>query len=309
MSKLSIIIPCYNNEANIPITKAELQTNEKFFDPDIELEIILVNDGSKDNTLDQLLIWRDQEPLKIKVVNLSGNFGSLNAILAGLHYATGNCLAVLAADLQDPPELLPEMVNYWKKGVKLVLANRVDRDDSLGQILFSKIYHYCIKKFALKNVPQGGFNLVLFDKQLKDEILKMNEKNTNIFYLLTWMRFPYISIPYTRKKREIGKSQWTLNKKIKLFVDSFVAFSFFPIRLISIAGIILGIVSLVYAIFIIFAKLFGIINIQGWSTLMVVVLFVSSFQMIALGILGEYIWRNLDETRKRPNFIVDKVFQ
>lgn len=299
-------MPCYNNEGNIPITRSELELNETKFD--IDIEYILVNDGSKDKTLNQLLLWKENDPLKIKVVNLSGNFGSLNAILAGIHYASGDCLAILAADLQDPPELLTEMVKHWKNGIKLVLANRTDRDDPFGQKIFSKIYHYCVQKFALKDIPEGGFNLVLFDKQLKDELLKMNEKNTNIFYLLSWMQFPYVSIPYTRKRREIGKSQWTTSKKIKLFVDSFVAFSFFPIRLISITGVSLGLISLVYGLFIIFAKLFGIITIQGWSTLMVVILFVSSFQMLALGIIGEYIWRNLDETRKRPNFIIDKVY-
>ena len=166
-----------------------------------------------------------------------------------------------------------------------------------------------IKKFALKNIPPGGYDLVLFDKQLKDEIVKMNEKNTNQLYLLSWLKFDYVNIPYTRKKRDVGKSRWTLSKKIKLFIDSFVSFSFFPIRLISAMGLVLGILALLYAAFIVYGKLTGLVPVQGWSSLMIVVLFLGSFQMIALGIIGEYVWRASDAARNRPNFIVDEIYE
>jgi dolichol-phosphate mannosyltransferase len=159
---------------------------------------------------------------------------------------------------------------------------------------------------ALKNIPDGGFDLVLFDKQLREEAVKMNENNSHLIYLLSWMNFDYISIPYVRRKREIGKSRWTLHKKIKLFIDSFVSFTFFPIRTISVIGILLGIIAFAYGSFIIIGKLTGLITVEGWTSIMVVLLFVSSFQMISLGIIGEYVWRSLDAARKRPNFIVDK---
>jgi dolichol-phosphate mannosyltransferase len=148
----------------------------------------------------------------------------------------------------------------------------------------------------------------LFDKKLKDEVVGMNEKNTNQLFLLAWLKYDYVNIPYLRRKREIGKSKWTLGKKVKLLVDSFVAFSFFPIRLISILGFILGLFALLYGIFVIYAKLTGLVPLQGWSAIMVVLLIVSSFQMIALGIIGEYVWRAMDAARKRPNFIVDEVY-
>ena len=165
-----------------------------------------------------------------------------------------------------------------------------------------------MRKFALKNIPKGGYDLVLFDKQLKDEVAKINEKNTNQIYLLSWLNYEYVNIPYKRKKREIGKSRWTLQKKIKLFIDSFVSFSFFPIRLISVIGLLLGLISFVYGVFVIYAKLTGLVPLQGWTAIMVVLLFVSSFQMIALGIIGEYVWRALDAARNRPNFIVEKIW-
>ncbi len=309
MTKISYIIPCYYNEGNIPITSKTLLENEANFPEGTEFEYIFVDDGSKDNTLGELLKFHAQCPEKVRVVKLASNVGSFNAILAGMHYATGDCNAMLAADLQDPPELIPQMMEHWKKGYKLVIANRQDREESFGQKLFSNTYHYLIKRFALKHVPEGGFDLVLFDRQLKDEIVKIDEKNTNVLYLLTWLGFEYVNIPYVRRKRDIGKSRWTLKKKIKMFIDSFVAFSFFPIRAISVTGTILGLIAFLYGIFVIVAKFTNLIPVEGWTTMMVVLLFVSSFQMVALGIIGEYVWRALDSSRNRPNFVVDKVFE
>lgn len=308
MPKLSFIIPCYFNASNIPVTKAELIKNEEFFPKDVSFEYVMIDDGSKDNTLGELLKFKAEYPEKVHVIKLSGNFGSYNAILAGMNYATGDCNVILAADLQDPLDLIPKMYDYWLKGLKLVIANRSNREESILQRMFSNTYHALIKKFALKDIPKGGYDLVLFDRQLKEEVVKINEKNTNQIYLLSWLKYDYINIPYTRKKREIGKSRWTLQKKVKLFVDSFVSFSFFPIRLISVTGLILGFISCLYGLFVIYAKLTGMVILEGWTALMVVVLFVSSFQMIALGIIGEYVWRAMDAARNRPNFVVEKTY-
>lgn len=306
MPKLSIIIPCYFNEDNIPVTTAELLGNESLFPPDVTIEYVMVDDGSKDQTYQALLKFKQQIPGRVKVVKLAGNVGSYNAILAGLHYATGDCNVILTADLQDPPELIPKMYDYWLKGIKFVIANRTDREESWSQKLFSNTFHRLMKKLALKNIPDGGFDLVLFDKQLREQAVKMNENNAHLIYLLAWMNFDYVSIPYVRRKREIGKSRWTMQKKIKLFIDSFVSFSFFPIRTISVIGILLGIAAFLYGVFVIIAKLTGMVELSGWTSIMVVLLFVSSFQMISLGIIGEYVWRGLDASRRRPNFIVDK---
>ena len=136
----------------------------------------------------------------------------------------------------------------------------------------------------------------------------MKEKNTNSLFLMLWMGFDYVSIPYTREERKIGKSRWTLKKKLKLFVDSFVSFSFFPIRAITSLGFLLGIAALIYACFVVVARLTGLVDSEGWSSLMLVLLFVSSFQMISMGILGEYLWRTLDASRNRPNYLIEKVY-
>ncbi len=306
MPKLSIVIPCYYNEENIPVTTAELINNEKLLPADVTIEYVMVDDGSKDNTYAALLKFQEQLPARVKVVKLAGNVGSYNAILAGLHYATGDCTVILTADLQDPPDLIPKMYEYWQKGIKFVIANRTDREESWSQKLFSNTFHRLMKKLALKNIPDGGFDLVLFDRQLREQAVKMNENNAHLIYLLAWMNFDYVSIPYVRRKREIGKSRWTVQKKIKLFIDSFASFSFFPIRAISVIGIILGVAAFLYGLFVLIAKLTGFIQLAGWTSIMVVLLFVSSFQMISLGVIGEYVWRGLDASRRRPNFIVDK---
>lgn len=308
MPKLSVIIPCYFNEKNIPGTKQVLLNNENNFPANVSFEYILIDDGSKDGTLKELLKFKEEYPEKVKVIKLSGNFGSYNAILAGMNYATGDCNIILVADLQDPPELIPKMYEYWEKGIKLVIANRQDREESIFQRIFSNTYHLLIRKLALQGIPKGGYDMVLFDKKLRDEVVKINEKNTNQIYLLSWLKYDYVNIPYTRKKREVGKSRWTLSKKIKLFIDSFVSFSFFPIRLISVTGLILGLISFFYGLFVIYAKITGLVPLQGWTAIMVVLLFVSSFQMIALGIIGEYVWRTMDATRNRPNFIIEETY-
>jgi polyisoprenyl-phosphate glycosyltransferase len=307
MPKISIIIPCYYNEENIPVTTAELIKNEGLFPKDVNFEYVFVDDGSKDNTYNELTKFQESYPSKVTIVKLAGNVGSYNAILAGMKYATGDCNVILAADLQDPPELIPKMYNYWLGGIKFVIANRIDRNESFAQKIFSNTYHYLIKKLALKNIPKGGFDLVLFDKQLREDVVQIDEKNTNTIYLLAWLNYDFVNIPYVRRKRDIGISRWTLKKKIKLFIDSFVSFSFAPIRFISAIGLLLGTVAFAYGSFVIVAKLTGLVPVEGWATIMVVLLFVSSFQMIALGIIGEYVWRTLDAARKRPNYIIDKV--
>ena len=307
MPKLSIIIPCYYNEDNLPVTWEKLLANENLFPAGVTFEYVFVDDGSKDNTLAALIRICEQHPEKVKVIKLAGNVGSYNAIVAGMEYATGDCNVIIAADLQDPPELMAQMYDHWLKGFKLVIGNRMDREESALQKFFSNTFHGLMKKIALKNIPDGGFDFVFFDKQVREEALKIKENNSNIFYLMAWMGYTYVNIPYVRKQREIGKSRWTLQKKLKLLIDSLLSFSFFPIRAISALGLIMGIIALFYGVYVLIARLTGAIDVHGWTALMLVLLFVSSFQMIALGIIGEYVWRGLDAARKRPLYIVEEV--
>ena len=307
MSKISIIIPCYYNELNISSTSAELLENEKNYPEGTTFEYVMVDDGSKDKTWNELQKFKQANPEKVKLLKLSGNFGSYNAILAGMQYASGDCNVIIAADLQDPVSLMPKMFVHWQNDIQLVMGNREDREDPFLSKLFANTFQFLIRRFALPNLPKGGFDYVLFDKKLKEEVLAMDEKNSNSLYLLIWLKYEYITIPYKRLERKVGKSRWTMKKKIKLFVDSFVAFSFAPIRIITVSGFVLGAVAIFYALFILYNRFAGNIAVEGWTTMMMVFIFVSAFQMVAIGILGEYLWRTLDASRKRPNYVVDKV--
>lgn len=309
MPKLSIVVPCYFNEENIPVTTRELLANEANFPAEVSFEYVFVNDGSGDDTLGALRRVQAAHPAKVRIVDLTANVGSYNAIVAGMAHATGECLAIITADMQDPPELMVQMYAYWKQGIKLVIGNRQDRQETGLTKQFAKLFHWLMKKLALKNIPAGGFDFVFFDRQVSQEILKLHERNSNVFYLMAWLGFAYVNIPYVRKKREIGTSRWTLSKKIKLLIDSLLAFSYFPIRAISAIGLSLGLVALLYGLYVIGLRLFSPHEPQGWTTLMVVILFVSSFQMIALGVIGEYVWRSLDAARHRPLYVVKDVYE
>ena len=306
MPKITVITPCYFNELNIPDYANRMIENEKIFPTDVTFEYLLIDDGSKDGTWNEMIKFQILYPEKVKIIKLVRNFGSTNAVFSSLPYSTGDCNVVISADLQDPPELILKMYENWQKGFKLVLANRTNREEPYLQKFVSNTTHKLVQKFGLKNLPDGGFDMNLFDVEIKDILIKMDEKNTFFPFLLMWLGYEFVSIPYVRRKRELGTSTYTLSKKIKAFVDSFVAFSFFPIRLISVSGLILGILAFIYGLIVILGKVFGFVDSTGWSSMMVVILFVSSFQMIALGIIGEYVWRGLEASRNRPSYLIEK---
>lgn len=307
LPKFSIVVPIYYNELNIPHTVPRLQALQELL-PAYDLEFVFVDDGSRDNSLHLLLEEKKKDP-RIKVIKLSRNYGSMAAIQAGLNFATGDCVGIIAADLQDPPELFVEMINKWENGVKIVMATRADREESFSQKLFSNSYYFLMDKLALKGYPRGGFDFVLVDKQVVKEIREIREKNTNIMSLIYWLGHEQATIPYIRKERQYGKSKWTFSKKIKLFIDSFVSFSYAPIRFMSIIGFIVAMLSFIYGIFIIINAIFGTIEIQGWTSIISIITFLLGIIMVMLGIIGEYLWRILDESRRRPPYIVDEVFE
>ena len=302
----SIIVPVYFNELNIPDTIPQLLALGEQL-PGYDIELVMVDDGSGDRSLELLLEFRRQHPANIKVVKLTRNFGSMAAIQAGLRSASGDCVGMISADLQDPPELFVEMLRHWERGMKAVFAVRTDREEPLLQKAFSNTFYALLRRFAIRHYPPGGFDFFLLDRQAVDEVNLIGEKNTNIMTLIFWMGYPHATIPYVRRRRAKGRSRWTMAKKIKLFVDSLVGFSYVPIRLLSFAGVVMSFLSFVYAAVVFWNRLVHGSPVQGWSSLVILLSFTAGIQMVMLGVLGEYVWRTLDETRRRPPFIIDEV--
>lgn len=306
MNTVSIVIPCYFNELNLLKTYKVLKEDVLDKRPDMQFEVICVDDGSKDNTLGVL---KDLQALdsRIKIIKLSKNFGEFRAILAGLTHASGACMAVMSADLQDPPYLITEMIQAWENGEKVVIAARTDRKENWLKKLLAHTYYWFLRKLVIENYPKYGFDFFLIDKQVAQILVDMKEKNSTIYVQLIWTGFKPKVIDYIREDREDGKSMWTYWKRINLFIDTFIVFSYKPIRLISGLGILMSIFGFISAIYFIFEKVFLHNDVAGWTSLVVAVLVLAGVQLIMLGIIGEYIWRNLDETRKRPVFIVDEI--
>lgn len=304
MNKLSIVIPIYYNEDTLQMCYEDLK--QKVLEKLESYELILVDDGSKDNS------WNVMKEIaktdkNIKLVKLSRNFGSHAACFAGMSMCTGDCVTIKAADLQEPSELILSMYESWKKGNRVVLAVRSDREEGFRQKLFANIYYWIVRKFVISSMPKGGFDCYLIDRKVIETLKALNETNSAITLQILWTGFQTDIVYYVRKAREIGKSKWTLAKKIKLVVDSLVSFSFVPIRFMSMVGVVFFVGSILWGIILMIMKLFGSVPVQGWTTLMIIMLFSSGLIMFTLGILGEYIWRSMDAARNRPVYIIEEI--
>ena len=304
MSKLSIVIPVYYNEKNLNPLYEDLL--EKVLCKIDDYEIIMVDDGSGDGSWEKMKMIAQRDK-NVTLIKLSRNFGSHAATLAGMLKATGDCAICKAADLQEPSELILEMYESWQRGNKVVLAIRSDREEKASQKFFSNTYYWLIKKYALPDMPKGGFDCFLIDRKVIEVLRLFDEKNSALTLQVLWAGFQRDCIYYVRKERKIGKSKWTLSKKIKLVIDSLMSFSYYPIRFISGLGGIIFIGTSLYSIYLIFAKIVFGISVQGFTTLAILILFSFGTIMLTLGILGEYIWRGFDAARKRPIYIIDQI--
>jgi glycosyltransferase involved in cell wall biosynthesis len=305
MSKVSIVVPVYCNELNLP------HLFPRLFDlvdanPRHDFEYVFVDDGSGDNSFQLLAAAADKDP-RVRVVKLSRNFGANAAVIAGLHYVTGDCVAMIAADLQDPPELITTMLRRWEAGKKVVLAAREDREDPLVNRLLSSAFYGLFRRLAIRDMPAKGCDFLLVDRVVADMLVQIGEKNPYLIGLILWLGFDRDVVYYKRQKREQGRSMWTLAKRVKYFIDALVAFTYVPMRLVSGLGIVLSLAGLAVAMIVALRRILYNAAVQGWASLMVIVLVISGTQMLTMGIFGEYLWRNFEETRKRPSFVVEQV--
>lgn len=307
MKKISIIIPFLNEEENIENLCYSLNN---FFQNKSEFstEVIFVDDGSTDNSV-EILKKQNHNFYESKIIKFSKNFGSHAALRAGVLQASGDFIAFMYADLQDPLELISELFSKCKNGSEIVWATRKISQISFSEKLFSKFYARLMQKFALKNFPENGFDIVMFNKKVQQEINHNIESHSSIFLQILSLGFKQEYIEYEKQQRKKGKSKWTLAKKIKLFVDSFVAFSYMPIRLVTIGGILFFIIGCLWTFYIIARQLiFGDLS-PGWPALISVLMIGFGITNISLGIIAEYLWRTLETSRKRKVFVIDEIIE
>lgn len=302
---LSVIVPVYNEAENLPVLFERLKKVAADL-RDCEVEFVFVDDGSSDESC---IILQDlaRRDLRVRAIQFSRNFGSHAACLAGLTEATGDFFIFLAADLQDPPELMAEMLEHALGGADVVLAVRSQRGDPWLTVQLANLYHKLMRRYAVSNWPATGADVMMLSRRVRDVVVNCRQRNTSLFAQVLWTGFRQVTVPYVRAKRHAGVSHWTLAKKLKLFADSFVSFSFSPIRLISYSGMLLSAGGFGYAAMIVLNKLFFSQPIAGWSSLMVVLLMVSGFQLLMLGVIGEYLWRVADEVRGTPPYVVHSI--
>lgn len=304
MKKISVIIPVYYNEGSLPFLFIELQNLERnLLKKDVALELIFVDDGSGDDSFVELLKIKRARP-ETKVIKLARNFGNIRAEKAGYPYITGDCFCALAADLQDPPELIEEMVDYWLGGQKFTICVREQRIDPPLTTFFANLFYKLVRKLVIKDYPKGGFDLALMDKTMLPYMLGSG-KNINTALFAYSLGFEPKVIKYKRQKRQHGKSRWTFTKKFNYFIDSILGFSVIPLHLISWIGISLAILSFLYGLYVLLEVLIQGREVPGFASLFTLTAFLSGLTLTMLGIIGQYIWRIFDQVNGAPESVVE----
>lgn len=298
----SIIIPAYNEELVVQETYKRLKTvmdsiNEPY-------ELIFVNDGSKDNTaaIIRKLCETDE---RVKLVDFSRNFGHQLASTAGMDYSSGDTVVLIDADLQDPPELIPEMIRKWREGYEVVYGVRIKRiGETFFKKLTAKLFYRFMKSMTEVDMPLDTGDFRLIDRKVCNALKTANEKNRYIRGLISWLGFKQIGIEYVRDKRFAGETKYPLKKMIKFAFDGITSFSYKPLKLATYFGTVISGLSFLYLLVVLFQRLFTDDTVAGWASILAVSLFFNGIILIILGIIGEYIGRIYDEVKGRPLYIV-----
>lgn len=304
--ELSIVVPLYNEEANVDrLLERLVSVLDKL---KTTYEIVCINDGSKDDTLKLLIAyhWRNSV---IKVVNLSRNFGKEIALTAGIDHANGAAIIPIDADLQDPPELIEQLVAKWREGYDIVYATRKSRaGESWLKRFTANSFYKTIGKMSPVPIPANTGDFRLLDRQVVEAIKKMPERTRFMKGLFAWVGYKQTSILFDREPRFGGKTTWNYWKLWNFALDGITSFSFFPLKIWSYMGLIISLISLFYASFLIIRTLIFGIDVPGYASLMVAVLFFGGIQLITLGIIGEYLGRVYEEVKRRPLYFVRESY-
>lgn len=300
---LTIVTPAFNEAENLPLLYGQLIKSLQ--DTDFDWEWIIVDDHSPDSTYSVASGLAEKDE-RVRAFRFSRNSGSHIALRCGFENANGDCVVGMAADMQDPPDLIPQLFDRWKEGVHVVWAARASRTgEKRSTLLFSRWYYRIMRDVVgLKQMPVDGADFFLIDRKVVDSINQFQEKNVSLFALIAWLGFDQETVTYDKLARQHGRSGWSLEKKLKMAVDSLTSFSYKPIRFMTFTGFALAFLSFLYLLIVLINYLAGVAP-QGWTSQMAAILLIGGLQMMMIGILGEYTWRSLDESRRRPPYIIE----
>ena len=306
MKKVSVVIPMYYEEEVAEECYNRVSNCLKAL-KNYDYEIIVVNDGSKDNTLD-ILQNLAKNDIKLKVVSFSRNFGHQAAVTAGLKYTTGDVVVIIDADLQDPPELIADMLKLWEAGNEVIYAKRkVRKGESKFKLFTAKTFYKILNGLSDIEIPKDTGDFRMADRKVIDVINSLPEHNKFLRGLFSWVGFKQVPIEYERKERYAGKTKYPLRKMLKLAADGIISFSTKPLRIIGGIGIFSIIISFIVLVYSILSYIFDWNELMpGWTSLMVSITFFAGVQLLAIWMMSEYISRIYDESKRRPQYVIDK---
>ncbi|MBK9792501.1 MAG: glycosyltransferase family 2 protein [Sphingobacteriales bacterium] len=299
---ISVVIPVFNEESNLPVLYERLVNSVTAISNDYEL--IFVNDGSKDNSLN-IIKELSLKNAQVKYIDFSKNFGHQLAVFAGLENAKGDTIVIIDADLQDPPELIKELYNKMKEGYDVVYAQREQRvGESWHKLMTAKLFYRFINRLSEVSIPLDTGDFRIISKKINDIIVSMPERNKFLRGQIAWAGFNQTFVSYNREERYAGKTNYSYSKMFSFAFDGITAFSNLPLRLATYLGFAVSLISFFFILYTLYQKYFKHDVVQGWSSLMVSILFIGGVQLICLGIIGEYLGRIMDNVKQRPLYIV-----
>lgn len=299
---LSLVVPVYNERETIPTFYD--RASQALASLDVPWEVIFVDDGSQDGSFEQLRALAESDP-RVKVVSFSRNFGHQTAVTAGLHYARGQAVAVIDGDLQDPPEFVPRLFEKWREGYQVVYAVRRSRKENIMKRVAYRLFYRLLRSLAYVDMPLDAGDFAIMDRRVVDELNAMPERNRFVRGIRAWVGFRQTGVEYDREPRFAGESKYPLSKLFKLAYDGLISYSFAPLRLATHLGFLISGVAFLLILYLIGLRvLYGEHLIAGWTSTVIVVLFLGGVQLLSLGILGEYVGRIFDEVKRRPLYIV-----